>query len=169
MAILPKTLLKWKEDGELRKQLRPKMSLRTQLLAISAWIVTLMLLRWMALAVPGRNPPPWPIALAIALPASLFFVYGIPWINGICPSQVWLMDNQLILAQGQRQIRLPWSAIASYSWGKHPHKTRMSETFDVLRVTDQRGQQLILSAPDASLRPEVDAIMTQKSVTRIDS
>jgi len=125
--FFPKARLKWKEPGAFRR-IKRELEKRT----ISPWFqpgvavfqsVFLLGMWWSARFNPSKHPPPFQVALPLAIGFGLFCAYGIPWIYRLCPSYVQVFDEYVSRSAGS----------ATSIW-----KFRDIERSEILTITKDR-------------------------------
>jgi hypothetical protein len=102
--LVPKTYLQWREPRAIR---RTREDLAAKTLppwgrpAIVAVVLGAVLLIWLLARLdPNKHPPGVHVPLSIGLLAGLFFVYLLPWLYRLAPSQILITDAGIRMVIG---------------------------------------------------------------------
>jgi len=110
----PKPYLRLKDRHEL-PQLR-----RRQPFYLVIFFGLFMSQWWLAKVKSGSNRMPLGEAIAITFPASALFAYGLPWLLGKCPSQIWIKDRMICRERGSSVRRWEFRNLESFCWMPMP-------------------------------------------------
>jgi hypothetical protein len=156
MALLPKVRIKWREPKALVMQRDSRV--RTTVIwwqqAVGVVIITIimMLVWYLATLNPKKSPPSFEIALILAISLGVFLVYIVPWIVRLCPSEIKLTDDAVIVTQGNRHRWAKWKDIGSCILGER-------DGFQVIRLHLRKGHVLELGLDSTVDLPEIQRFL----------
>lgn len=120
MRFFPKPHFRWAEPKPFRRINADfeRSRLRWWHKPLGSLICTAILMgTWLAAhLIPDRHPMPLAKALPLGLVLGIVYVYIIPWIRLLCPSEVLLLDAHVTRILCNTQHRIEYSEIASFSW-----------------------------------------------------
>jgi hypothetical protein len=123
MRFFPKKHFQWREPKAFLKLSdtfeRSERRWWTQLLWTAVATALLMSNWFLAKLNPQNGPPGFVEALGLALLGGVFFVYCLPWIISLCPSEIRLFDAHLVRMRGDTQLHVKYGEIHSFAWGEH--------------------------------------------------
>lgn len=160
MSIFPKKHFRWVESKSFAKDRR-----RQEIAALLWWhrpvailiTMTTLLLAWgMGHLDPTKTPPPWYFILPATPIAAVCFVYGLPWLNSLCPSEVRFFDKKLMRGQGNHHDHAKYTDIQSFSW-------KRVDGWLVLHL-DLKKRVLQLHVPDEISAEDLAVFLAQKQV-----
>jgi hypothetical protein len=118
MGVLQKTRFKWREPAEflrvrdaqeaagLRWWHRPIAALICSLFGVLVWFLATL------------NPENEPLSFIEAFPLfillGVFYVYIIPFINRLCPSDARVLEKAFSLVRGSRNFYVKWTDVSAY-------------------------------------------------------
>ena len=106
MALFTKVRIKWREPkvfvAERDRRERMTTIWWQQIIGVGIVASTIMPVWYLATLNPKKNPPSIQIALLLAIFLGVFIVYIVPWIVRLCPSEIKLTDDAVIVTQGNR-------------------------------------------------------------------
>jgi hypothetical protein len=162
MRFLPKTHFRWREpklflrlndayeSSGLNWWHRPLWSLVGAVVLMGNWLL--------AHINPRTDAPPLTVAILIALAGGAFFVYVIPWMISLCPSEVRFYHAYIVRSRGNTARRIDFANIASFSW-------RTRDEFATLILMDRkRGKEIFLGAPFDVDQAEVTRFLLDRGV-----
>ncbi|HXR04483.1 MAG TPA: hypothetical protein VN836_07230 [Verrucomicrobiae bacterium] len=149
----PKAYLHLKDKNEL-PQLR-----RRQPLILALFFGLFMSQWWLAKTKSGSNRMPIEEAIAIILPVSTFFAYGIPWLAGKCPSQIIVNDRMICRTRGSSNRRVEFKNLASFRW-------IYMQQWAVLRFDLKSGRNNSVAVPLEVSHPELDAFLQERGLRK---
>ncbi len=114
----------------------------------------LMMLLWsLAGAVPGRTPPKFEVALALAVLLGIFLFYLLPPLLRLCPSEVKLSRRGVTVYRGSARMVAAWSRVQSF-------EIRPDGAYQLLCFRMDNGEVLELALAASVPRDQLDVFLS---------
>lgn len=138
----------------MQRDLRVRMTVIWWQRAVGVVIITIMMMLvwYLATLNPKKNPPSFEIALILAISLGVFFVCIVPWIVRLCPSEIKLTDDAVIVTQGNGHRWAKWKDISSCTLDER-------DGFQVIRLHLRKGHILELGLDSTVDLPEIQRFL----------
>jgi hypothetical protein len=163
----PKKLFQWRQPREFLTLMAAEEKARrkwwAQAVGIGAIAGMLLLQRLFVDALPNKHPPSWPLSVIVAFGAGGLFVYGIPWMIGLFPADITILETAITSTRNPQHPIL-WAALRAFSW-------RHAETFSTLILVRKKGRPVLLGVPKDAPVAEVSAFLRERGLeeTAVDA
>lgn len=156
------TLLKWSEPRDYTRALyknaaRPRKWSRP-IIAIFAALVMLAT-REVAKLDPHKTPPPFWVAVPLAITFGFFVTYGIPWMYSFAPSQIRMTEKAIFRSNGQSARTIKPNLIASYHFEE-------SHGYIVLRFIIPSQVDLLCALPKNIEPAHIERVLAELKIPR---
>lgn len=138
----------------MQRDLRVRMTVIWWQRAVGVVIITIMMMLvwYLATLNPKKNPPSFEIALILAISLGVFLVCIVPWIVRLCPSEIKLTDDAVIVTQGNGHRWAKWKDISSCTLDER-------DGFQVIRLHLRKGHILELGLDSTVDLPEIQRFL----------
>jgi hypothetical protein len=158
--LIQKSLLDWDQPRRVRRLLAAQEGKRSPWWVRPASVAAIaapFLALWL---VSGRKIS-FSLAISVAVSIALFLVYAVPFLSGLVPSVVKVMEKELRVSEGGSVVQWPYESIAHCAILPVACE---GETASVLAVTLKEGDRAVLAvAPEVSLE-ELQRILAERGV-----
>lgn len=161
MGLFQKTRFKWREPSEflkirdtqeaagLRWWHRPTGVFVCSLFGMFAW--------YLATLNPENDPPSFVEALPLFILLGVFYIYIIPFINRLCPSEARVLEKAFSLVRGSRNLYVKWTDVSAHRFDQLRH-------IHVLQLALKNGRSVTIGLDPAIAREELGSFLESVDV-----